>query len=70
MEYLARKGKSRIYHLFQSGDTLCRLYSTGGMSKQKYEKLKNVEGKRLCVMCENVSLWPKHKAMCDNKSPN
>ena len=55
MEYLAnlKKTKSRA-HIWDSGDTYCKMYSTGGMNKKKMTVLVNPNGKYLCMMCVNV----------------
>ena len=49
--YLVRKGKPRVYHLWNGFDTVCRMYSTGGMSKKKYQVVTNPESRSLCTMC-------------------
>jgi hypothetical protein len=55
MEYLARKGKPRVYHLFTGTDTVCRMYSTGGLKKQKYAIIDDIGERSLCAMCQNVA---------------
>ena len=54
MQYLIRKKKPKCHHVFVDGDTLCRLYSTGGMKKKKYRVAESPEGLTICTMCGNV----------------
>jgi spore germination cell wall hydrolase CwlJ-like protein len=54
MRYLIRNGKAKVAHLFEDGDTLCRLYSTGGMKKKRYQEYATDRGLSICVMCQNV----------------
>lgn len=41
-------------HLFDGKDTLCRMYSTGGLNKKKMVIVDNQEDRELCSMCSNV----------------
>lgn len=55
MKYLSREN-SKIYHLFENSDTFCKLWSTGGMNKDKknWAILENIPtNKNLCTMCKN-----------------
>lgn len=52
---LRRKRKnSSVAHAWVGGDTACRMWSTGGIRKAKYEFSVSAEGHRLCQMCVNV----------------
>jgi hypothetical protein len=56
--YLMRK-KSPVAHLWDGLDTLCRMWSTGGMGgmskgKKKFQVSKDHGGRRICTMCANV----------------
>lgn len=52
--YIARKNKPKVYHLFVDGDTVCKMYSTGGLNHDKYELINNVDMLSLCRTCMNV----------------
>ena len=47
------KNKSAAHH-WDGHDTLCRLFSTGGMTKRKQEISSDTMGKPICLMCSNV----------------
>lgn len=47
------KNKSAAHH-WDGNDTLCRLFSTGGMTKRKQEISNDTMGKPICLMCSNV----------------
>jgi hypothetical protein len=47
------KNKSAAHH-WDGQDTLCRLFSTGGMTKRKQEVFDEPMGKPICLMCSNV----------------
>ena len=47
------KNKSAAHH-WDGHDTLCRLFSTGGMTKRKQEIFSDTMGKPICLMCSNV----------------
>jgi len=55
MKYLVNPNKpaSRA-HLWDEGDTYCKMYSTGGMRKKKYKPTDDPQGKGICLMCQNV----------------
>ena len=48
-----KKNKSAAHH-WDGHDTLCRLFSTGGMTKRKQEVFDEPMGKPICLMCSNV----------------
>lgn len=54
MKYLIRKKKPKCVHVFIGGDTLCRLYSTGGLSPSKYTLSTNDSNLPMCKMCADV----------------
>jgi hypothetical protein len=49
--YLLKKVKPKVYHLFADGDTVCNLYSSGGLSNAHIVTEK--PGVPLCRMCKN-----------------
>ena len=55
MKYLInlRKESSKA-HLWDDGDTYCKMYSTGGMRKKRYQVLEDKKDRDVCVMCQNV----------------
>jgi hypothetical protein len=56
MKYLIRsKGKNKAAHYWKDGDTLCRMWSTGGIDKRRaYAVFENSQGLRICHMCGQV----------------
>ena len=54
MEYLVKKNGASVAHLWDDGDTYCRMYSTGGLAKKKYVVVQSRDGKEICHMCNNV----------------
>jgi hypothetical protein len=54
MEYLVRKTSSKVAHLWDNGDTYCRMYSTNGLAKKKYVVVQNRNTKEICQMCNSV----------------
>lgn len=54
MRYLIRKNKAKTKHFWTGLDTLCRLYSTGGMNKHKFDIVDECS-LPLCRMCYNKS---------------
>jgi hypothetical protein len=55
MKYLVNKNKeSGRAHLWDDGDTYCKMYSTGGLRKKRYEVVDDKEDKEVCLMCQNV----------------
>mgnify|MGYP006271415033 CR=1 FL=1 len=55
MKYLVNlnKDKSRV-HLWDEGDTYCKMYSTGGLRKKRYQVTEDLNNKEVCQMCQNV----------------
>lgn len=54
MKYLYKKSTSGAAHIWDDGDTYCRMYSTGGLRKKKYETHDDADGRRICKMCNDV----------------
>jgi len=55
MKYLINLNKkSSKAHLWDYGDTYCKMYSTGGMRKKKYKIYENALEREICLMCKNV----------------
>ena len=55
MKYLVNKSKENgRAHLWDEGDTYCKMYSTGGLRKKRYEVVDDKEDKEVCLMCQNV----------------
>ena len=51
--FLIRKG-SKHYHLWHNNNTVCKMWSTGGMNHQKkWFIVEEVSGRLLCTMCRN-----------------
>jgi hypothetical protein len=56
-EYLIRgagKGLNARAHLWDGVDTLCRMWSTGGLAKRKFSVQDKDLGLPVCSMCGNV----------------
>jgi hypothetical protein len=56
-EYLIRgagKGLKARAHLWDGADTVCRMWSTGGLAKRKYSVQAQVLGLPVCSMCVSV----------------
>jgi hypothetical protein len=51
MLYLIRKKKATVYHLFTGKDTVCTMYSTGGLHSENYQILTDLPNLPLCVQC-------------------
>lgn len=51
--YLIRvNGKKQSAHIWNGKDTACKMWSTGGMNKEKeYEVHQTNKGKHVCTMC-------------------
>lgn len=57
--FLVRKKKASTAHIWTGFDTVCRMYSTGGMSKKRYEVVAQSK-LPVCTMCGNKSaVYPK-----------
>ena len=55
MKYLFNPNKpSTAAHLWDDGDTYCRMYSTGGMGKKEKRLFESPQNRRVCQMCQNV----------------
>ena len=59
MKYLIRTRKGKVLHtkhirahywLEETNDTICRMYSTGGMHQTRYEVYNDPQGKEICQM--------------------
>jgi hypothetical protein len=56
-EYLIRvagKGLKARAHLWDGDDTVCRMWSTGGLAKRKYSVQRKDLGLPVCSMCVDV----------------
>ena len=54
-KYLLNINKpSTAAHLWDDGDTYCRMHSTGGLKQQKYQVSEKRGNRRICNMCNNV----------------
>jgi hypothetical protein len=54
--YLIRKrGKKNSAHIWTGEDTACRMYSTGGMLKDRFELRDEPGEHRICTMCVSVT---------------
>ena len=54
--YLAKKRKSKVVHLWTGKDTVCRMYSTGGIKSAEYEIITNTLGRNICTMCSQIAI--------------
>ena len=55
MNYLVNSNKpSSRAHLWDDGDTYCKMYLTGGMRKKKYRVYPDSQDREICLMCGNV----------------
>ena len=55
MKYLYNPNKTKhAAHLWDDGDTYCKMYSTGGMTKKKKQVFDSPSDRRVCQMCQNV----------------
>lgn len=50
--YLIRKKKAKTAHLWDGEDTVCRMYSTGGLNKRHY-KIVYPNELPVCTMCQS-----------------
>ena len=67
MKYLVNKKKeSGKAHLWDDGDTYCKMYSTGGLRKKRYEVVDDKEDKEVCLMCQNVGMKSIHTQKAKN----
>jgi len=63
MKYLESKKGSRKAHIWDdySGDTVCKMYSTGGMNKNNYKVVDETK-KQICSMCRSNTKSSQTKA--------
>lgn len=55
--FIKNKGKARA-HLWTGTDTVCRMYSTGGLGRKadkRYSVQESTRGRYICTMCFIVS---------------
>lgn len=50
--YLVRKKKAKTAHLWTGFDTVCRMYSTGGLRKKAYQAVHD-SALPICTMCQS-----------------
>ena len=55
--YLISKRKAKVAHVWTGSDTVCRMFSTGGMNKTKYLQVDASELK-ICKMCAKQETAP------------
>ncbi len=56
MKYLIRKtGERQKAHFRADNDTLCRMWSTGGLIQQRYQIQETAQGRDICHMCAQVA---------------
>lgn len=62
--YLVRKKKPRVKHIWLGTDSACRMWSTGGLRKNKYHLVTNLAAQDLevCAMCQNSAANNKGKS--------
>lgn len=48
--------KNTVAHLWVYGDTACKMLSTGGIGMGKKKVLLDLDGRPVCLMCQNNSL--------------
>jgi hypothetical protein len=62
--FLLSVGKKKSSaHLWNGVDTVCRLYSTGGMSKKKKQVTTTTYGRPVCSLCLSVNSKRKHPVL-------
>ena len=55
MKYLINLNKpTGKAHLWDDGDSYCKMYLTGGMTKKKYRVYPDSQNMEICLMCRNV----------------
>lgn len=55
MKYLINLNKpTGKAHLWDDGDSYCKMYLTGGMIKKKYRVYPDSQNREICLMCRNV----------------
>ena len=56
-EYLIRgKGKNPRAHVWTGNDTVCRMWSTGGLRQSNYSVHSELGGLEICSMCRGAAL--------------
>ena len=53
--YLAKKN-SKVVHFWTGTDTVCRMYSTGGIKSQDFDIVTTTLGRNICTQCGNVAV--------------
>jgi hypothetical protein len=57
MTFLIRKtGAKAKAHIWNGNDTACRMWSTGGLKKSRYEERVDPGAHEICSMCQGVTL--------------
>lgn len=64
---ISTKKKNSAAHLWTGNDTVCRLYSTGGMSKKKKTVSLTANGKPICSLCLSVNSRSKNPILFPDK---
>jgi hypothetical protein len=55
MKYLINLNKpTGKAHLWDDGDSYCKMYLTGGMNRKKYRVYPDLQNREICLMCRNV----------------
>lgn len=49
-----RRAKRSRAHLWDGSDTLCRMWSTGGIKRTSYRVFSEQDGHEICRMCQHV----------------
>lgn len=57
------KKQNSVAHLWNGTDTVCKLYSTGGMSKKKKTVSTTTHGRELCATCLSVNSRSKNPVL-------
>ena len=56
MKYLVRKkGQKQKAHLWTGGDTVCRMWSTGGLKQPQFDVVDTPGDHEICHMCKTLS---------------
>lgn len=55
IEYaINKKSKKSSAHLFVNGDTMCKMYSTGGLKKERMGIFGSPGNRMICTMCSGL----------------
>jgi len=54
-KYLLNPNKMGAAHLWKGDDSVCRMYSTGGLVKHKYITTNDLGGRAICQLCKHVA---------------